>query len=327
MANSPTDWTSLGSAIVSGASGLIGNLVQGEYNRKEAKRARSWAEEMWNAQNEYNLPVNQVARLKAAGINPNLAFGSAASTMAGSVGSPPHYSEAPDYGSSIQEGVRTYLSSRFEKMTVLNNIAEQNENIRQKKLNNDTTELLLDESRAAMKSKYLLESFTNDVKRSLFERKSNLELDYLSAKWLNELDKYSAHVPSAQAAHYRALDRLLDVNIDRAKNNFLTELAKGKFERGFYSKNLNPYETSTVAGLIRSILGIGKDFNDNYPIFSDDDWKSTHPDAVESPKETFRSFWDMIFHTDFDTQKEFGKIFLKELRDQLFHRGKYSNKK
>lgn len=36
---------------------------------------RNWALEDWNRQNEYNLPANQMARFKDAGLNPNLIYG------------------------------------------------------------------------------------------------------------------------------------------------------------------------------------------------------------------------------------------------------------
>lgn len=42
----------------------------------------------WNMQNEYNLPVNQMARYKDAGLNPNLIYGQGSSATAGSVASP-----------------------------------------------------------------------------------------------------------------------------------------------------------------------------------------------------------------------------------------------
>lgn len=60
-------------------------LFQGIQNRK----SRKWSEKMygrqradaladWNMQNEYNSPANQMARLKAAGLNPNLVYGNGA---------------------------------------------------------------------------------------------------------------------------------------------------------------------------------------------------------------------------------------------------------
>lgn len=55
-------------------------------NYKIFKENQVWQEDMWNKQNEYNLPTNVVERLKAAGINPSAVFGSGSATPAGAVG-------------------------------------------------------------------------------------------------------------------------------------------------------------------------------------------------------------------------------------------------
>lgn len=60
------------------ASSLTGNLVsgvlQGYYNRKSGSQQHSYNISDWERQNEYDLPINQMARLKEAGINPHLAY-------------------------------------------------------------------------------------------------------------------------------------------------------------------------------------------------------------------------------------------------------------
>lgn len=119
------DPTVLG-AIISGGAGLASTAVSGvasgkmnrrsvKYNKwalqeqqkfqsNQAQLGRDWSEEMmaksnqwsldqWNRENEYNLPVNQKARLLAAGINPALAM-QGASTV-GQAGSSPSGASAP----------------------------------------------------------------------------------------------------------------------------------------------------------------------------------------------------------------------------------------
>lgn len=76
---------------------VVGNLVNGilqsgqnKKNRKfqaqENQKARDFNLEMWNKQNAYNDPTQQMMRLKNAGINPHLAY---------SEGSPMNTSNAP----------------------------------------------------------------------------------------------------------------------------------------------------------------------------------------------------------------------------------------
>jgi len=78
---------------ISSGTGLIGSIAQAIQARKDRKQSvenqnrtiqanKEMAEyayskdlEMWNRQNQYNNPANQMQRLKDAGINPVLAFG------------------------------------------------------------------------------------------------------------------------------------------------------------------------------------------------------------------------------------------------------------
>ena len=99
----------LGSAIISGASGLLGNLLgglfgssandkanetnmriataQNAWNQQMLKQQQQFAVDTWNMQNEYNTPKAQAERLREAGINP-LVLGSNGSSPAGAISNP-----------------------------------------------------------------------------------------------------------------------------------------------------------------------------------------------------------------------------------------------
>lgn len=66
------------------AAGNINKKTQ-RYNREmyNLQRADSLAD--WNMQNEYNSPGGQMARLKAAGLNPNLVYGNGADAQSNSM--------------------------------------------------------------------------------------------------------------------------------------------------------------------------------------------------------------------------------------------------
>lgn len=109
----------LGSAAVSGvASGKMNKRAvkynrwalqqQQEFQSDQAHLGRLWSENMmakanqwsldqWNRENSYNLPVNQKARLLAAGINPALAM--QGSSSVGQAGSAPSSASAPSSSS------------------------------------------------------------------------------------------------------------------------------------------------------------------------------------------------------------------------------------
>lgn len=75
----------LGSALLNTAGGLITGALNRNYQGRLLKRQQAWSEKMaaqqnqwnieqWQRENEYNAPVNQMARYEAAGINPYNAF-------------------------------------------------------------------------------------------------------------------------------------------------------------------------------------------------------------------------------------------------------------
>lgn len=70
----PVIASAVGGAAQAGA-GLVGAAAQAKYNLKMAEYQNAYNERMVDKQNEYNTPANQMARYKAAGLNPNLAYG------------------------------------------------------------------------------------------------------------------------------------------------------------------------------------------------------------------------------------------------------------
>ena len=67
-------------------TGMIGNnqtnktnirlqREQQQFNAQQAKQANEWNMQQWQRENEYNAPAQQMARLEAAGLNPNLMYG------------------------------------------------------------------------------------------------------------------------------------------------------------------------------------------------------------------------------------------------------------
>lgn len=131
-------------ALVAGAASVVGTGVNAYAQGKMNKKTRRWNEKMygiqradalsdWNMQNAYNSPEAQMARLKAAGLNPNLVYGSGADAQGGVVRSTEAKSwnpQAPDYniGQSFKTGTDTMLA--FQNLALgkaqENNLKTQN---------------------------------------------------------------------------------------------------------------------------------------------------------------------------------------------------------
>lgn len=87
---------------VSAGAGLLGNLISGDANRREAQTNRDFQEDLSNTAHE-----REVEDLRRAGLNPILsASGSGASTPSGSMAS------MPDAGPSLAKGVESAIAVR-----------------------------------------------------------------------------------------------------------------------------------------------------------------------------------------------------------------------
>lgn len=71
--------------VLSDGINAVTQIGQNRANRKfaqqQTQQARQWALQDYQSQNEYNSPAAQMERLKAAGLNPNLVYGTGAATQ------------------------------------------------------------------------------------------------------------------------------------------------------------------------------------------------------------------------------------------------------
>lgn len=146
--------------IISGVGSLFGNLGSSAMNNKAvqdtnkanmeiAKYQAQWQQQenekayqrslnMWNLQNEYNSPTQQMARIRAAGLNPNLVYGNG--VTGNSTGSTPQYEPAKfsaptmqayrGWNLGISDAISQFLAYRTVKAQV-DNMEAQNSLIRQ----------------------------------------------------------------------------------------------------------------------------------------------------------------------------------------------------
>lgn len=101
-----TFWNKFGSAIVTGVGAVGSAISQGGMNKKNREFAKEQSEvayaydqDMWNKKNAYDTPAEQMKRLKKAGLNPNLVYGTGSATQAS--GQIPKYSVAKHTSQAI----------------------------------------------------------------------------------------------------------------------------------------------------------------------------------------------------------------------------------
>lgn len=75
-----------GGGLFSAVGNLFGNLFGNRQRRRSEREAREWNVRFWNMQNEYNHPSAQMERLRQAGLNPNLIYGTPSGSAVGNAG-------------------------------------------------------------------------------------------------------------------------------------------------------------------------------------------------------------------------------------------------
>ena len=111
---------------------------QAQWQQQENEKAYQRSLNMWNLQNEYNSPTQQMARIRAAGLNPNLVYGNG--VTGNSAGSTPQYEPAKfnaptmqayrGWNLGVSDAISQFLAYRTAKAQV-DNMEAQNGLIRQ----------------------------------------------------------------------------------------------------------------------------------------------------------------------------------------------------
>lgn len=137
------DWAgaliNLGTSIYNAQAQKAAQKRQNQANALAATTAYDRDKEMWNLQNMYNSPESQMARLKAAGLNPNMIYGSGSGGAAGTAGSPPN-ARVPqivsEFGplNGIPEALASYQNFQMRQAQI-DNVKSQTENVQTRTAN------------------------------------------------------------------------------------------------------------------------------------------------------------------------------------------------
>ena len=148
-----------------GIFGAMGNvastILQGQYNSRIAGENYAYSRDlaalqnqynidMWNMNNEYNSPKNQLQRLIAAGLNPNLAYGTVST---GNSQRPPEQVTGQYHRDSVDmRGMFDGIGSIFSDIM---NFARFQEDLNGKRIANARSALALLDAEALLSAKYL----------------------------------------------------------------------------------------------------------------------------------------------------------------------------
>lgn len=117
------NWASIGEGAIGAGIGMIGSAISQRQNYKYSKKLMELQYQqnldLWNKQNEYNSPTAQMQRLQAAGLNPNLVYGSSVAGNSSNNTSTSLGSVSPvDYTDSMFKGVSAVTNMKLARSTV-----------------------------------------------------------------------------------------------------------------------------------------------------------------------------------------------------------------
>lgn len=180
--------------LISGIGSLLGGILgigaqssANSANMELAKYAFDRNYQMWQEENAYNSPAQQMERLRAAGLNPNLVYGSG-SVAGNTSGSTPKFN-APTMnpvsnGGFISDAVHhmLYTNKQLESIDVQNELAKTQTSVQESMIAKnaaDTARILQDTARSKFDFDLASELRNNSISLS------NLELD----KVRSEIDR------------------------------------------------------------------------------------------------------------------------------------------
>lgn len=266
--------------IISGVGSLLGGLGSSAMNNKAvrdtnkanmeiAKYQAQWQQQenekayqrslnMWNLQNEYNSPTQQMARIRAAGLNPNLVYGNG--VTGNSAGSTPQYEPAKfnaptmqayrGWNLGISDAISQFLAYRTVKAQV-DNMEAQNSLIRQQTATEATKQANIAASTSRSEFDLNMAKELKDVSVSSAIADMNQKQAGASQGWTKA---------NREVIQYELDKALFDNKIKLSNQEYLKALQIVRQFQQSYDINSFRNEIERVFGKNTSTLGFLRDF-------------------------------------------------------------------
>lgn len=225
-------------AIIAGGASLLGSALgfgsqkktnkanmelakyQNEWQTQENEKAYQRSLQMWNLQNEYNSPTQQMARLRSAGLNPNLVYGNGA--VGNTTSNYPQYEPADidrahlspyrGWNQGLSDAVSNFLAFRSNRAQV-ENMEAQNSLIRQQTATEATRQANIAASTARSEFDLTQANRLKDVSVSMAEAQMSKAQHDASTAWSHSQQSW------------------IKTNVDRALQETRIKIGKQQYEQ------------------------------------------------------------------------------------------------
>lgn len=243
-------------ALITGTAGLLGGAAGNASTARQNRLNREFARETYERQradaladrafeNEYNSPAAQMARLKGAGLNPNLVYGNGATTQGVSTNSsntPSYRGEAADWNntaSMVGQAVSGYhqwtqMQAEQDRIKALTKVADQDVLLRAQQIVNlaaqtSRTGVQTEQDKLNLETAKHLQSTTLEAAR-LQVQKLGAEIDQTKANTQYTLNQDErAALMNAQSLQ-KGAQEILHLRLQQAKTKEETNQIRYQIE-------------------------------------------------------------------------------------------------
>lgn len=249
----------IGSALVSGASGLLGGLfgnkstsntnrtnleIANRYNQTQidlANMNNKFNRQMWLEQQEYNTPVNQMQRYRDAGINPYMALGQMSNGNAESAvtGTMPNTAMPPNMQAKDYSYVGNSIAMATQSALAAANAIKSSKEAQGQSLQNQYDE-------SSMQSRIDLQKYNADTAKWL-EGIKHMDLDLYNRTFENRVKLSDLNVQQVQQSIYQSQATTANIMADTAFKHAQTLLTDNQSKQlKYYLDNILPVQLNNM---------------------------------------------------------------------------------
>lgn len=238
------------------------------FNQREAEKSRHFAQDMFNQENRYNSPIEQLKRYQMAGLNPAVAM-TDAQAMAASGTVPAGASSSP---SGISPSMPILTSPQMQPVpsvasSILDNlgkVADVALKVKQAEKTGADTKLLKD-TMEDMVSKMHSEALSAEANAKYQQQTTELYKKYGDLKWTKELKKFDEEINNLIQSQYTQsmTQDEISARIEQImENTKLTRLQqpyaeeKAKLAKQFAEEELNAIRSGAEAAVMNATASL-----------------------------------------------------------------------
>lgn len=223
-----------------------------EFQKETNEQQRQWALEDWDKQNAYNHPLEQMNRLRQAGLNPNLVYGKGADTTADAIRSVNTPAPQSRFNTGVFDKLNAPLQQMYDletKQAQIDNLGTQNALMQQEALFKQASTAKTVQDTA--KSKFDLQQ-AGELKDSVIQN-AKLQNEKLKADTAFTLDQNQRNAMSNSQDVKLTAEKIITEKIAHAKDQSQIDLLKAQLENLKQNTAIQVYERQlTEMGIHKS---------------------------------------------------------------------------